>query len=468
MSYRLLIDKRERDVLVHEAEFANINYEPKQMEIADYVIMKGDTIVAVIERKSWNDFAASIKDGRHHNKSKMTSLRHSTGCIVFYIVEGVLIADPNKQLGRIPYRVIESAMFHMQLRDNIHIIRTSNTLDTARVLVRLIASMGTLKDSVGVSVSIGANASASVGASESVGAGAIHAQGLVEGADEDGIPLALTQRVIKSTIDIVRVLWSGFRSITATSADYLIEQFSVADFVRGNIPKISDIKFSNGRLINKPMARSLSAITPQVEIRLLSLIPMISVATATGLLNTVRLKTLLSYSVDTLEMRTVNGKKIGRVKAQNIIKYFNYKKGVADDANVNGVDGADADANANVNGVDAVAEVADTVAVAEVDVVVDDANANVVADDANANVVAEVAPVIAPKPAPKPRVKPAVKPAVKKPARAKPAVKKPVAKKSAVNREVLRNAAENRYAKNYNDGACDAVPDDGTTGYDDE
>jgi hypothetical protein len=181
------------------------------------------------------------------------------------------------------------------------------------------------------------------------------------------------------------------------------------------------------------------------------LIPLISVATATGLLNTVRLKTLLSYSVDTLEMRTVNGKKIGRVKAQNIIKYFNYKKGVDD--------GADANANANANGVDG----ADAVAVAEVDVV---------ADDANANVVAEIAPVIAPKPAPKPRAKPAVKPAVKKPARAKPAVKpavkKPAAKKPAVNREVLRNAAENRYAKNYNDGACDVVPDDGTTGYDDE
>jgi len=305
MEYKLLIDKRERDVLKHEAEFTDIYYETKQMEIADYIIMNGDKIEFAIERKSWSDFASSIKDGRHNNKSKMMALRTQTNCKVFYIVEGAMITDPNRLIGRMPYRIIESAMFHMQVRDNIYIIRTMNTLDTAKSLVRFIRSLSTIKDAPKHD----------------------HEQGLIEGAGVDGIPLALTQRVAKSDIDIVRELWSGFRSITASSADYLIEQFSVGDFIRKNVKDISTIKFSNGRNINKPMVRSLTNITREVEIRLLSKIPMISTDTAKELLRTMRLENLLSHGEVGIAMRNVKKSKLGVAKAKNIIKYFNYKKG---------------------------------------------------------------------------------------------------------------------------------------------
>lgn len=411
MAYKLLIDKRERDVLKHESEFADVDYEAKQMEIADYIIMKGDKVAFAIERKSWSDFAASIKDGRHNNKSKMMALRTQTGCGVFYIVEGELVSNPNKLLGRIPYKVMESAMFHMQVRDNIQIIRTASTLDTAKVLVRFIRSLGTLKDAPKHD----------------------HQQGLVEGADENGIPLALTQRVAKSDIDVVRELWSGFRSITASSADYLIEQYSVADFVRGDVANIAKIKFSNGRTINKPMARSLSAITHTVEIRLLGKIPMVSAETAKELLRATRLKTLLSYGEEGIAMRTVKGgRKLGATKAGNIIKYFNYKKGCEDGAAA-GAAAADAD---NTN----------------------DADDN--ADDAT-NDIAVKKPTAKRVVAKKPTVKkPAVKKAAAKPIAKKPTVKRTTAKRVVAKTPLVREVKPVENAPEYKD--------DGTIGFDDE
>ena len=65
---KLIIDTRERNVTRHAKELEEINFEIKQITTADYVVLSPlGNIVALLERKSLDDFAASLKDGRHDN-----------------------------------------------------------------------------------------------------------------------------------------------------------------------------------------------------------------------------------------------------------------------------------------------------------------------------------------------------------------------------------------------------------------
>ena len=71
MKLRLFIDDRERAVFNHlEAELKDIFYEVKRLEIGDYALVdiECDKVLAVFERKTLEDYAASLKDGRHQNK----------------------------------------------------------------------------------------------------------------------------------------------------------------------------------------------------------------------------------------------------------------------------------------------------------------------------------------------------------------------------------------------------------------
>ena len=144
---KLIADTRERNVLRHNNVFAGHSLEVKQISVGDYVIKAEGTeprFLAVIERKSLEDFAASLKDGRHDNKNKLIDLREKTGCRIIYIIEGPPSPLPTDCFGNIPYRHIESSIFHLIIRDGICVINSVDTLDTARKLVRFCDSMETL------------------------------------------------------------------------------------------------------------------------------------------------------------------------------------------------------------------------------------------------------------------------------------------------------------------------------------
>ena len=64
----ILVDDRERSVYSFfdrdDVTTINIPYEITRLTVGDYVIMYGDTILAIIERKTWKDLASSLLDGR--------------------------------------------------------------------------------------------------------------------------------------------------------------------------------------------------------------------------------------------------------------------------------------------------------------------------------------------------------------------------------------------------------------------
>ena len=89
MKFKLIIDDRERSIYPYlETELYNIEYIIKRINIGDYsIIDDSNKIIVCFERKTLEDLASSIKDGRYGNKESMIELREKTNCKLFYIIE---------------------------------------------------------------------------------------------------------------------------------------------------------------------------------------------------------------------------------------------------------------------------------------------------------------------------------------------------------------------------------------------
>jgi len=139
---KIIVDTREKFVFDHLNKFT-YNYEISQVTIGDYAIVDttNDKIIASIERKTYEDLAASIKDGRYQNKEKMISLREKTGCQLYYIIEGTAFPSETRRFGKIPYKVLESAIDHLSYRDKFIVIYTENVQHTIERINRLAGSL---------------------------------------------------------------------------------------------------------------------------------------------------------------------------------------------------------------------------------------------------------------------------------------------------------------------------------------
>lgn len=306
----LICDTRENMVTRH-TELNEIEWSRVQITIGDYIVVNGDKILAVIERKTLDDYGASLKDGRANNKQKMIKLREKTNCRIIYIIEGDAFPGPNDYFGNVPYYYLESSIFHLMMEYNIMTLRTKNSLHTALTLVRFVQSINTIEGGLD-------------GEERMINPNAV----LLAEAPVQPLIEIITKREEKPVGDVVRELWARFPGITVESAIEYMRHWSVQDIIRGNIDSqtIRKLRFTSGRLINKKAADSLCGFSKLVEVKLLSTVPGISTASATYVLSTMSLSRLLSYGKEmSIEIIGKNSRRIGDKLAEKIITYFTYK-----------------------------------------------------------------------------------------------------------------------------------------------
>jgi ERCC4-type nuclease len=137
----IIIDDRESAVIpfinIQKKANPGITSEVKRINIGDYALCHGSNIKAIIERKTWRDLAASIRDGRKKNVNKLIKLRSQTNCKIIYLIEGNATPTANRSYGRIPYKVLISHLNHLIFRDDIHIIYSKDQEYTAYKLFEL-------------------------------------------------------------------------------------------------------------------------------------------------------------------------------------------------------------------------------------------------------------------------------------------------------------------------------------------
>jgi ERCC4-type nuclease len=382
--FELLIDDRERAVYPHlETEARDITYTKMRFEIGDYALryLPTNQIIAVFERKTLKDFADSLIDGRYANKDKMIKFREQTGCRVILIVEGPPHPGPREYFGSKMYYEIESAIFHMQMRDNIHVINTLNQAHTIVVLVRYIKSMVTLVCKTPISKFIGGTIESKKESPEltspcvdlsprvdlsppKVSSSVINlppiadqqpidqpriAEGKQEVDDDvrhiDTAPpismpqvtpmvdqmVMLTTKVQKTDLEVVRELWATFTNINIISADAYIIWRPIKDIfdvkARDTVRReLENMRTSRGTKLDKRVIASLTQISYANELRTLSAMPGLSRKTATDLLTGRSLGDIFAMSAATLGAIKVGAKAraLGEKKAAKIIALGNF------------------------------------------------------------------------------------------------------------------------------------------------
>lgn len=286
---KIYIDDRERGIaglFTHGVPVDTI-----RMNVGDYAVSVDGNIVAIVERKTLADFAASLKDGRYGNVSKMREVREQFGVAQVFFVEGKPPKDPSSNVpgGRIPYRIIESAMDHLAIRDNITTILTRDAADFAYRMSRFAKNMGSL-----------------------------YKNGDVRGGRDEEV-LGVAPKL--SEDDITTGIWCAFRGIGALNATPIGRLYTPADAIAGRIPT----DYIDG--LNKKIQKSLTVIDSHTQVCLLEAIPGVNRAIANDLLRERTLKQLLSYSPGAISICKVGKAKrnLGEALATKIVKYFGHR-----------------------------------------------------------------------------------------------------------------------------------------------
>jgi hypothetical protein len=209
-----------------------------QIQVGDFIITEGGPdlsarVLAVVERKTHADFAASLTDRRHENKNKMIEMRRLTGCDVFYLMEGPAFPTKSTRFGRVPWSTIQAAAYSLSVRDRIFLLHSKNAQDTASVLNVLSRTYLKHKDS------------RAEWAEDRL---------VPEGGDGPDLASAMKDSVGPSLAEQgpkmqAIVAWSGVPGVTDATGAALVEQASVAALARGVLPykEIRELKTPQGK-----------------------------------------------------------------------------------------------------------------------------------------------------------------------------------------------------------------------------
>ena len=236
MEYKYIIDDREHFISKRITQFSEVEATVLRIEVGDIALLLNDVIIAVFERKTISDLSSSIKDGRYDNKEKMIECREKTACKLFFIIEGewwlfgkkpskneesLFGKKPSKNeesLGLLPYSTLESSLFHLQMRDDIHIIHTKNVEDTIGALNSFAKSIMSL-----------------------------HKKYPPTNIPQRGAGNAeeLLVKKIKSDDEILCEIWCALPGIGKVKARTLSKKYTIAEYIMNNVESLKSSNASS-------------------------------------------------------------------------------------------------------------------------------------------------------------------------------------------------------------------------------
>jgi ERCC4-type nuclease len=130
----LLIDNREHGLIEHIIDNRNVS----TLDLGDINIMIDGKLKIMIERKTIDDLANSIRDGRYkEQKQRCIAFRKENPDIMLvYMIEGKhtfdpLIALPNYRFHKCNNAVIIGSIINSMFRDKYYVISTRDVCDSA-------------------------------------------------------------------------------------------------------------------------------------------------------------------------------------------------------------------------------------------------------------------------------------------------------------------------------------------------
>ena len=139
------IDYREKSLISNlrrlkdTYDYSNIGICVENLKIGDVVIMNDkDEEKLIIERKTLNDLAASIKDGRYAEQSYRLNGEFLHNHNIVYLIEGDIEKwNTNAKYNRIKKETLYVTLFSIQYYKGFSVMRTNNVKETAEYIIRL-------------------------------------------------------------------------------------------------------------------------------------------------------------------------------------------------------------------------------------------------------------------------------------------------------------------------------------------
>jgi ERCC4-type nuclease len=281
MSCRIVVDKREREIItLARASTASSYFEEEHLTTGDYIVLTHtDAALVIIERKTWADLAASIKDGRIENIEKLKEYSKQTGARIAYLIEG---PHPRRgaSVSNIPYKCLRSHLDHLMLRENMLEIQTANRKDTVTRLAELAQNLSTLKS---------------------------------DNPSCDSLALAKRKIEIPDKQTAVN-MWTAIPQIGFKTARVLVENTSF----KSALENPADLKPAGSRasLITKALN------CKEVQKKILAKIPGISLVMAEIILESVLFSDLDTASLENIKIRD---RSLGAIRAARIKHFFTFK-----------------------------------------------------------------------------------------------------------------------------------------------
>lgn len=321
MDIILKVDNRERAIHDHIRTVfcekpmfcVNINQpEFVQLDTADFVIMSHNSdmtetkILAIIERKTLEDYAASLKDGRIMNTEKLLKMREETGCQVYYLIEGNINTGYDSVIAGIEYYKILANIRDAQINHNINILNTSNKLHTARELKFLLERYTTLYENIQSNFKL---------------------NGSFDQVAEKCKPTE--KQILKNELIII---WTNLLSKSdkiktqvtpSNKAVMLSSMFTLKSWLLGQIKEedVAAIKINGRRLDGFQIEMLSKPMTPELQLKALVCIKGISKKFAEGILENTTIQNIISDK-NTASIVIVDKYKLGKAKREKISKTF--------------------------------------------------------------------------------------------------------------------------------------------------
>jgi hypothetical protein len=143
------VDFREKELIallqlkmMNDAVNSNIKLKVDNLKIGDIAFVKVDENeneineeLVLFERKSLNDLASSIKDGRYAEQSfRLDGYRAVSNHNIVYLIEGDLSKYRENKYTRINKKTLLSSMFSILYYKGFSVVRTMNALETCDLI----------------------------------------------------------------------------------------------------------------------------------------------------------------------------------------------------------------------------------------------------------------------------------------------------------------------------------------------
>ncbi len=252
----LIFDDREHKLWQHAQDYDNVSRA--HLTTGDILIGRRtaeDVLIpfVIIERKTWADLAASIKDGRKANIEKLKEYRETTGARLAYLMEGPVPSGPDWSIPEgvqgIPYRNLRAHLDHLLFRDGIIELTSSCPRDSLRRLLEFARNLETLDFN--------------------------------KESKEDGLAAATKKRPLTDE-QISDRIWSSFAGISATSARAFRTRKIQELFQELDVISLAAIKIGTRRFGTERAEKLINSLKERATFeRLLCAVPQISSKRAT-------------------------------------------------------------------------------------------------------------------------------------------------------------------------------------------